>query len=588
MGQPFTFEELLAMAERPERELEQALDEAERVGLVRALDRDRYGFDHALTQGTLYGELTTFRRRRLHAAAAQAIEGLPERKRKGRDAELARHLLGADEPEQALPYTLLAGDAASAVHAYADAERQYRIALELAREIESELTVEALEKLGGVLTTLGRYQEAETLLEEATRLYRQVRAVDGEARVVARLGYGHMARGTLAQGVTRLRRFLDSLEEGGSASPDIARVCIALAHLYVNQAPPMSEAALAAAERAAQLAVGNDRLLAAAGFRRGFALSYLGRQSEARDVLLRTIELADACGEMDALARSYNVLGSLEYESGNGDAARSHVEKAFDIAVRAGDLSMIAFYGSNLGTYAYRRGDWVEGRADYLRTLDLLRRMDAGPQLARPLIRLASASVDEGKREEALRLLAEAETLVEAPGLRRLIALTQARLAALEQRFDDAIPPLQRLLDDPELEKYDPYTALTVLAEAYLDRGDVDRASATVERALEYAGKLGGEARFIATPLRIRGRIHTARGAWDNACADFDAALEQLRLIRNPFEIAGVLRDYGVSQFSAGEMGLARAKLEEALAIYRQLGAGLWVERTERALMELG
>jgi predicted ATPase/DNA-binding XRE family transcriptional regulator len=95
LGQVFAFGELQRLGGRGEQEVEEALDEAAKAGIVREAEHDRYHFNHALTLDTLYAELSTRRKRRLHRAAATATERLPDYER--RAAEIARHLLAADE-----------------------------------------------------------------------------------------------------------------------------------------------------------------------------------------------------------------------------------------------------------------------------------------------------------------------------------------------------------------------------------------------------------------------------------------------------------------------------------------------------------
>lgn len=75
LGQRFTFEDLLAMSGQPEAALDAALEEALAAGLAQE-ERDGYIFNHALTQRALYSELSARRRRRLHLAAAEALERL--------------------------------------------------------------------------------------------------------------------------------------------------------------------------------------------------------------------------------------------------------------------------------------------------------------------------------------------------------------------------------------------------------------------------------------------------------------------------------------------------------------------------------
>jgi class 3 adenylate cyclase len=58
LGQAFTFDDLQALTSLAEEEIEEALTAAARAGLLRETAHDAYGFDHALTRQTLYGELT--------------------------------------------------------------------------------------------------------------------------------------------------------------------------------------------------------------------------------------------------------------------------------------------------------------------------------------------------------------------------------------------------------------------------------------------------------------------------------------------------------------------------------------------------
>ncbi len=134
LGQTFMFDSLVRLAGRAEVDIEDALEEARAAGLVEESQRDQYTFDHALTQQTLYAELPARKRRRLHLAAAGALEQLPEGPRLRHSAELAWHLLEAAQGERAIPYALAAGDQARWVFAYREAERQYTTALELAEQ----------------------------------------------------------------------------------------------------------------------------------------------------------------------------------------------------------------------------------------------------------------------------------------------------------------------------------------------------------------------------------------------------------------------------------------------------------------------
>lgn len=83
LGQVFGSEELMAIVGLGEEEAEEALEEAEASGLVRAA-RNRYAFHHALTQQTLYAVLSLVRRKRLHRTAGEGLERLGEKVRRER------------------------------------------------------------------------------------------------------------------------------------------------------------------------------------------------------------------------------------------------------------------------------------------------------------------------------------------------------------------------------------------------------------------------------------------------------------------------------------------------------------------------
>jgi predicted ATPase len=78
LGQSFRFDDLQVLAARGEVEIEEALEEASEARLLQESGRDAYRFDHALTQQALSAALSGRKRRRLHLAAGQALEQLPE------------------------------------------------------------------------------------------------------------------------------------------------------------------------------------------------------------------------------------------------------------------------------------------------------------------------------------------------------------------------------------------------------------------------------------------------------------------------------------------------------------------------------
>ena len=141
---PEAAEEVLAVAAVIGREFDVGLlSEASEVGEEIVLDvleatedarlitstpgrLDRYAFSHALVRSTLYENLATARRLRLHRRVGRALEARPDAA--ARVAELARHFgeaSGLGEVQRAVTYARRAGDGALADLAFEEAAAHY-------------------------------------------------------------------------------------------------------------------------------------------------------------------------------------------------------------------------------------------------------------------------------------------------------------------------------------------------------------------------------------------------------------------------------------------------------------------------------
>jgi predicted ATPase len=93
IGREFELRVLAAAAERPEDETAELLEAAEDARVIQAID-DRPGswrFSHALVRETLYDEVRTTRRLRMHRRIAQVLEERHADQLEPHLAELAYH-----------------------------------------------------------------------------------------------------------------------------------------------------------------------------------------------------------------------------------------------------------------------------------------------------------------------------------------------------------------------------------------------------------------------------------------------------------------------------------------------------------------
>jgi predicted ATPase len=171
IGREFDLDLLVSVSDRSEDELLELLEGAVAAAVLveSASAPGRFSFAHALINHTLYEDLGTTRRARLHRRTAEALEELLGTETGARVGELAHHWARAttavDLPK-AVDYARLAGEHALAELAPDEAVRWFTQGLELlATQPESELRRELLVLLGDAQRQAGDSSYRTTLLE---------------------------------------------------------------------------------------------------------------------------------------------------------------------------------------------------------------------------------------------------------------------------------------------------------------------------------------------------------------------------------------------------------------------------------------
>jgi tetratricopeptide (TPR) repeat protein len=127
----------------------------------------------------------------------------------------------------------------------------------------------------------------------------------------------------------------------------------------------------------------------------------------------------------------------------------------------------------------------------------------------------------------------------------------------------------------------------TMLAEAYLITGAVDRARAAAIEGL----RLTTETNYrhgMAWARRALGRIEAASGKWEVAARHLHAALELFTSIQARIDVAMALEDMAALAWRAGDSAQARTRLEQALDLWQVLDTPRWLEQSGRLAAEWG
>ena len=571
---------------------EQVLEAVEAALEARLLAEDGpdgYRFTHDLIRETVENGLSAARRRRLHRRIGQALEHQP-----GALAEsLAFHFSQSGEDGTAAGYLELAGDQAQRRVAYAAAAEFYAAAaarLKLAgRPAE---VVPVTEKQGVAWRRAGRYDAAITVLEDALTGYRAADDAEGVARVTGRLAYAHYRRGTShdALGELAVMAESDPVPAPGAASPGALTWWGGLLLLLYAQGSYTKMVTLGRSLARAGRAADDSKMQAIGARVEGGGLICLGRFAEGTALLAAALPADPAAGDLGA-AEGAALLSAAYLAMGEADRCAALSERMLAAAERAGDQALTAVHTVFLAGVCYVRGDWDRGH-DLVGRAQELFAASSSPMAVRVAGVLGPALIWHGAWQQARAYLEG--TLRAARSLRIVhderVALTHlANLDLLGGRPQDAVTRLHPVTADrpvpaaEDLTWDTPVELLSVLAQAHLELGELDRARTYAGLAVDHARRMGTWLQGIRA-LEVHGMVLARDGHHDPARAAYQEGLDRAQAMAFPYGRARLLHAYGLLDRQRQDHGAAHAKFAEALAILERLGAANDAGRLRQAI----
>lgn len=552
-----------------------------------------YEFNHALIRQTLYSELSTPRRVRMHRQIAVALEsdGVVD----ARLGELAYHSFhGAPggDVAKAVDYATRAADRARLQAAHEEAARFYGMALEaldLAAEPDEPRRAELLIALGETHSRAGESAAAASALAEAAELGRRLddASIFGRAALAASglRWTGGLPRpdliALLSEGVERVGDRDDAL---------LARLLARQSgyHLFIDQ-DRLVELAAAAVEAARRSADPGALALGLTAWT--WTLTAPSQRGELRTTQEEIARLAEVAGDLE-LADS-NQQAVLIRAAQDGD--RATVDRVAAQIVRRAEQSRSPFFLANAdiiqGTVAALSGRYEEAEAFAVELLRHARRIDDVVMVNNFGVLLFPVWRERGRLSEfetaTVRAVEESPTVAAwRAGLAHLLAETgklddaAVHVDKLAQGDFDAIP-------DDVVRPY----ALCGTAEAVALLGDGPRAEVLIDLLRPLAGRAAmiGLAAYHGAVDRYLGLLAITAGRFDDAVADLRQALvmhERMGarpwVARTQFDLARAL----VARGSAGDREEAVRLLNAALETANAIGMPKLVE--EALLVKLG
>jgi DNA-binding CsgD family transcriptional regulator/DNA polymerase III delta prime subunit len=554
----------------------QGLDAARDAGVVE-MEGGTVRFTHPLLASAVYAEVDPIRRRELHRGLAEVVSDPEER---------ARHLALAVEPPDA--------DVADALEEAATGAFERGATESAAELIEHALRftpAESAEPLhrrrlagAGYLARTGAKTRAREVLLQAGSV-----APPGPDRARIALTaawYGLLDSSSSIEGLR------DAVEHARDDKSLLLKVHSLLAPklLYSTDLAGAEHHAAKALELAEE--IGDDAHLVLALIGVAHVAFFAGQGLDLQRVE-RAVELEAVAGNPYGnvgVARGF--LGVSLSTAGELEPARQILEEKAAEERRRGDIG-ISWTLHELARVEIRAGNWERAQILAEESLDIAREVGDVLQQAlayRPLTELAVLHGDAcGARELAAEGLRLAD-LGQTPLTR---AEMEGSMGQLELSLDDGAAAIAHLEQVARIKAKTGFREPGILPftpdyiEALIAVGDLEKAAVATEE-LESQGIRLKRKFTVAAAARCGGQLAAAGG-------DLAAAVENLADARavaaelgQPFELARTLLVQGTIFRRARRVAEARKTLNQALALFEELGATRWAQRARRELARLG
>jgi DNA-binding CsgD family transcriptional regulator/tetratricopeptide (TPR) repeat protein len=405
-----TFEPaLLAQVMRMDVEQTEAmLLAAARARLLRPEADGAFAFAHDMVRETLYAEVGSTRRKRLHQAIGEALEAQADADSQAfaarRLADLAFHFAEAGVKGRGVTYALASAQRAMHASAAVEAIAHYWTALHLlGPEGDIAQRAAAWLGLGDAATIAGDYRQAAEAYEATQRLWLRIGDVASAARAWRGLGRVRWRQEAVAEAREAFAQALELL--GPEDSADAAETLLQLADLYATSLGRNAEG-LAYAEQALAMVerLGDRRLEATACCVVGNVRARSNDLASGRVLLERALALAQALDDPALGAEACAYLANVYAWVADLDRSREVSVLRAELAWRTHDLFHLRHVYSWIGLQDTCQGRWAEAEQWYAQQEPLVVGLQspeprAALQLGRAILRFYQGRFAEAEQE---------------------------------------------------------------------------------------------------------------------------------------------------------------------------------------------
>ncbi|MFB8414761.1 AAA family ATPase [Streptomyces albidoflavus] len=489
-------------------------------------------FRHPLVRLTCYEQLAVVRRRQLHAAFAQAVEG----RRPDAVDTLAWHFARADDP-RAAEYLRRAAERAAALYANDTADRYYR---DLVARLDSDAARARLAH-AHVLRRMGHFEQAAETLGLALAAFRRRGAEDDAVLTAALLAESLVKTGAPAEARRTLRE--NAVTPRTAPEPAASHfLALSVVRCVQGRYPDGAAAARQALTAAREVPGPRGQGLTARAFAmQAVNLGLDGRFGQAREAGDQALAPAEAYGDPTLLGSVLSTLRENARRAGRLHEAVAIGARALGLAEQSGDPTAAAFERGNLAELRLLLEEPEPARA-------LAEQAVAGAEpydawcLPYALATLARVRLHAGAGAEAAALLDRAEAVAALHGDRQAeheVRTARAVLALRAGRSEEALRALDGHAGEaPVLVAWAELLAGRARSASRVARAEAARAERTGERLTEVEARIALGASLSRLARAPEGRRELARAASAAAALPYPAGTHRVawarELLREP------------------------------------------------------
>lgn len=452
IGRNFDLGFLAGVAEQDLEQIEDLLKNAERARLVAEHSEGAYRFTHDKIRESLYAEVTSARRTRLHEVVGIALEASLDNHKIDTQqlASLAFHFARSGNRNRGASYARQAAEQASEAYAYEEALVHYRTALTLL-DAEDPQRGELLLSIGeaalladAVRDAAGSFQAAHEWFVRSGKRTEAAAPAHGLGRTRWRLEELPQARAAFEEALallegqtgaetvlvlvdlaTLLANSMAQHDEGLSYGQRALKLASSLGDIKLEAAANRAvsnilvrigdvRAGVPLLERALDLADAADDPVEAAECCAFLANAYywIGELNRSVEITYRRLEYAQQCHDTFQFRHIYSWLAAVHSSLGNQEETDRMLAKARPIVERLASPEPVAFLDTVEGLAMYMRGNYVAAEHSWQKALAIFRQMGPGT-LIWYLGGFGMTQAEQGKRDATTACMEELEKLVD-------------------------------------------------------------------------------------------------------------------------------------------------------------------------------